>query len=132
MRLDGSLRRRRERRRWGVSPTSLPILPSHSNQYHRPSQTQTNNTIHSATYYFFGGLLLILAALLEWLMGNTFPSVVFAAYGAFFFSFGGTLTPSFSAFASYAASGEDPASGLRSQGFNASFGRLLGCNSGCV
>ncbi|KAK0647202.1 gpr1-like plasma membrane protein [Cercophora newfieldiana] len=84
-----------------------------------------NGAAGVATYYFFGGLLLLLAALLEWLMGNTFPSVVFAAYGAFFFSFGGTLTPSFAAFASYAPAGADPASGLRTQAFNASFGWIL-------
>jgi len=61
--------------------------------------------------------------MLEWLLGNTFPSVVFAAYGAFFFSFGATLTPAFAAFASYAPAGDDPAAGLTSQGFNASFGK---------
>ncbi|KAK3356589.1 GPR1/FUN34/yaaH family-domain-containing protein [Lasiosphaeria hispida] len=78
-----------------------------------------------ATYYFFGGLLLILAAMLEWLLGNTFPSVVFSAYGAFFLSFAGTLTPSFSAFASFAPAGSTPSEGLKTQGFNASFAWFL-------
>lgn len=77
------------------------------------------------TYYFFGGLLLILAALLEWFMGNTFPSVAFSAYGAFFLSFAITLTPSFGAFASYAPAGSDPSAGLTTRGFNASFGWSL-------
>lgn len=77
------------------------------------------------TYYFFGGLLLIVAGLLEWFLGNTFPSVVFSAYGAFFLSFAGTLTPSFAAFASYAPAGAEPAAGLRTQAFNASFGGFL-------
>ncbi|KAK5655350.1 hypothetical protein OQA88_5917 [Cercophora sp. LCS_1] len=84
-----------------------------------------NGAAGVATYYFFGGLLLILASLLEWFLGNTFPSVVFAAYGAFFFSFGGTMTPSFAAFAAYAPIGMDPATGLRTQAFNASFGWIL-------
>lgn len=86
---------------------------------------EANGTAGVATYYFFGGLLLLIASLLEWLMGNSFPSVVFAAYGAFFFSFAGTMTPSFAAFSSYALYGEDPMSGLRSQSFNASFGWIL-------
>ena len=76
------------------------------------------------TYYFFGGLLLIIAALLEWYLGNTFPSVVFSAYGAFFLSFGGTLTPAFNAFAAYAPPGQGGEVGLKTQGFNASFGEF--------
>jgi uncharacterized protein len=99
----------------GVYVFPSPIL--------RNSSTTVLTLRHRATYYFFGGLLLILASLLEFLLGNTFPSVVFAAYGAFFFSFGGTLTPSFAAFASYAPAGADPTAGLTSQGFNASFGK---------
>lgn len=77
------------------------------------------------TYYFFGGVLLLIAGLLEWFLGNTFPSVVFAAYGAFFFSFAGTLTPAFNAFGAYAPAGGEASVGLRTQGFNASFGEIL-------
>ncbi|KAK1832583.1 GPR1/FUN34/yaaH family-domain-containing protein [Podospora conica] len=78
-----------------------------------------------ATYYFFGGLLLLLASLLEYFQNNAFPAVVFASYGAFFFSFAGTLTPSFAAFSSYAPVGADAVDGLRTRGFNASFGWFL-------
>jgi succinate-acetate transporter protein len=78
--------------------------------------------VDSATYYFFGGVLLLMSGLMEWFLGNTFPSVVFSAYGAFFFSFAGTLTPSFAAFASYALPSADPSSGLKTPEFNASFG----------
>lgn len=67
-------------------------------------------------------MLLLFASFLEWVLGNTFPSVVFSSYGAFFLSFAGTLTPSFNAFGAYAPAGEDPSSGLATQGFNASFG----------
>lgn len=77
---------------------------------------------NSGTYYFYGGLLQIITGLLEWILGNTFPSVVFSAYGAFFLSFGATLTPSFAAFSTYAPAGEEGAAGLATQGFNASFG----------
>lgn len=35
----------------------------------------------TGTYYFFGGLLMILGALGEFLVGNTFPFVVFGSFG---------------------------------------------------
>ncbi|KAK1751520.1 GPR1/FUN34/yaaH family-domain-containing protein [Echria macrotheca] len=84
-----------------------------------------NGAAGVATYYFFGGLLLLMSGLMEWFLGNTFPSVVFSAYGAFFFSFAGTLTPSFAAFASYALPSADPSSGLKAPEFNASFAWIL-------
>jgi succinate-acetate transporter protein len=74
-------------------------------------------------YIFFGGILLLVAGLLEWVIGNTFPSVVFFCYGGFIMSFGATLIPSFAAWATYAPAGEPAAAGLATQGFNASFGR---------
>lgn len=78
--------------------------------------------IHRATYYFFGGLLLLIASLLEYLLHNAFPSVVFASYGAFFLSFAGTLTPAFAAASAYTPAGGDALDGLSTRGFNASFG----------
>ncbi|KAJ9156727.1 hypothetical protein NKR23_g1125 [Pleurostoma richardsiae] len=81
-----------------------------------------NGAAGIGTYYFFGGLLQLLGGFLEWILGNTFPSVVFCAFGAFFLSFAATLSPSFAAFSRYAPAGEDAAAGLTTQGFNASFG----------
>ncbi|EXJ88594.1 hypothetical protein A1O1_05524 [Capronia coronata CBS 617.96] len=52
-------------------------------------------------YYFFGGLLMLLGALLEFILGNTFPFVVFGSFGAFWLSFGATLTPYFNASIAY-------------------------------
>lgn len=74
-------------------------------------------------YYFQGGILMTLGALLEWILGNTFPTVVFGTFGTFWLSFAGTLSPSFAAFSSYAPEGEPGAAGLETQGFNASFGK---------
>lgn len=79
----------------------------------------------SATYYFFGGVLQMLTGILEWILGNTFPSVVFISFGAFFLSFAGTLTPSFYAYGAYAPAGEDASAGLLTQGFNASLGACI-------
>ncbi|OIW22877.1 gpr1-like plasma membrane protein [Coniochaeta ligniaria NRRL 30616] len=81
-----------------------------------------NGAAGIGTYYFFGGLLQLLGGFLEWVLGNTFPSVVFCTFGAFFLSFAATLSPSFAAFSTYAPVGEDGSAGLATQGFNASFG----------
>lgn len=68
---------------------------------------------------------MTLGSVLEWILGNTFPAVVFATFGTFWLSFGGTLSPSFAAFASYAPPGQDATAGLETPGFNASFGFYL-------
>lgn len=74
-------------------------------------------------FFFMAGLLLIISSILEFLLGNSFSSIVFATYGGFWLSFAATLTPAFAAFASYAAEPlADPAEGLKTRGFNASFG----------
>ena len=31
--------------------------------------------------YFFGGMLQIIGGVMEWIIGNTFPCVVFSSYG---------------------------------------------------
>lgn len=51
----------------------------------------------TGVYYGFGAILMLLGGLLEWILGNTFPAVVFTSFGAFWFSFGSTLVPSFDA-----------------------------------
>ena len=35
----------------------------------------------AAAYFFFGGLLMILGSIGEWIVGNTFPFVVFGTFG---------------------------------------------------
>ena len=35
----------------------------------------------SGVFYFFGGLLQIIGSIMEWIIGNTFPFVVFGSYG---------------------------------------------------
>ncbi|KAI1322439.1 GPR1/FUN34/YaaH-class plasma membrane protein [Xylariaceae sp. FL0255] len=73
-------------------------------------------------FIFFGGILEFIGGLFELLLGNTFPSVVFLSFGAFWTAYGCELLPQFNAYASYAPSGESAALGLETQGFNASFG----------
>lgn len=65
---------------------------------------------------------MILSGILEFVLGNTFPSVVFLTFGAFWLTFAGTLNPGFAAYASFAADGQAASTGLQSPEFNASFG----------
>ncbi|KAG4429472.1 hypothetical protein IFR05_015048 [Cadophora sp. M221] len=51
--------------------------------------------------WFFGGLLLVVSGLLEFFLGNTFPSVVFMSYGAHFLTFAATFQPFYNAIAAY-------------------------------
>jgi succinate-acetate transporter protein len=71
-------------------------------------------------YYFFGGLLMVLGAILEFILGNTFPFVVFGSFGAFWLSFGATLTPYFNASVAYAP--DTPATASSDPVFASTFG----------
>ncbi|KAK2626357.1 hypothetical protein QTJ16_004619 [Diplocarpon rosae] len=78
------------------------------------------------SYFFFGGLLMLLGGFLEFILGNTFPFIVFMSFGAFWLSFAATLQPFYAASASYAPNpATSPAEGLATVGFNASFGFFL-------
>ncbi|KAL2847195.1 GPR1/FUN34/yaaH family-domain-containing protein [Aspergillus pseudoustus] len=65
---------------------------------------------------FLGGLLLLITSILEFILGNTFPCVVFGTIGGFWFAFAATMIPSFNAAAPYSAS-SDTAAGLASASF---------------
>ncbi|KAJ5352099.1 GPR1/FUN34/yaaH protein [Penicillium brevicompactum] len=66
---------------------------------------------------FLGGLLLLITSILEFIIGNTFPCVVFGTIGGFWFAFAATMIPSFNAAAPYSSSGTDTAAGLASESF---------------
>jgi hypothetical protein len=55
----------------------------------------------------------------QWIIGNTFPFVVFGSFGAFWLTFGFTMMPEYNAAGAFEATG-----GVESPGFNASFGKL--------
>lgn len=93
-----------------------------------------NGASDIGVYFFFGGLLMILGSVGEWIVGNTFPFVVFGTFGAFWLSFGATLQPFFNAYGAYvtdptvaAQSMGEPgnAAGLAAPAFNASFAFFL-------
>lgn len=80
----------------------------------------------SPVYFFEGGVLMLISGVMEWILGNSFSSVVFTSYGCFYLTFGGMLHPAFAAFSSYApADAKSPAEGMVTRGFNASLGKSL-------
>lgn len=101
-----------------------------------------NGASDTGVYFFFGGLLMVLGALGEvchdskhrcresniiltlgqWIIGNTFPFVVFGSFGAFWLSFGATLQPFYNSYGAFSTNPANPAEGLTSPVFNASFG----------
>jgi len=89
-----------------------------------------NGSAGIASYFFFGGLLMVVGGFLEFILGNTFPFVVFISFGAFWLTFAATLQPFYSAYGNYAPPNADgtagnPAAGLETVGFNASFAFFL-------
>lgn len=63
---------------------------------------------------------MLVGGFLEFILGNTFPFVVFMSFGAFWLSFAATLQPFYSAYGSYSTTA-NPADGLKTVGFTASF-----------
>lgn len=86
--------------------------------------SSSNGATATGMYMFGGGGLLWFGGLGEWLVGNTFASVVFFAFGAFWLNFGAALIPSFNAYGSYSPSTEDPELGLLTVAYNSGWGRF--------
>ncbi|CAD6453192.1 126057ba-d989-45a1-beb3-9f1c505d3a35 [Sclerotinia trifoliorum] len=84
-----------------------------------------NGAAGIGSYYFFGGLLMIVGGFLEFILGNTFPFVVFISFGAYWLTLASTLQPFYGAYALYAPAGGTAADGLETVGFNASFAFFL-------
>jgi succinate-acetate transporter protein len=84
-----------------------------------------NGIASVGTYYWFGGLLLIIGGFLNFITGDTFSFVVFMAYGAFWLTYAYTLDPAYLAYGAYSPDPTNPALGLTSTGFNASYGFFL-------
>ncbi|KAH8659159.1 GPR1/FUN34/yaaH family-domain-containing protein [Tricladium varicosporioides] len=84
-----------------------------------------NGAAGIGSYYFFGGALMVIGGILEFVLGNTFPFVVFISFGAFWLSFAATLQPFYYAYGLYAPPGGTEADGLSTVGFTASFAFFL-------
>lgn len=65
---------------------------------------------------------MIIGGFLEFILGNTFPFVVFGSFGAFWLTFGATLTPYFNSFGAYSPDPSIPSEGLTTPEFLSTFG----------
>lgn len=65
----------------------------------------------------------MISGLMEFILGNTFPFVVFVTYGGVFFSLGASLQPFYNAAGAYSPTGSH-ADGLTRPEFNASLGMI--------
>jgi uncharacterized protein len=98
-------------------------------------------------YLFAGGMLMVLGGVGEvcllhtsnmirktnakqWILGNTFPFVVFTSFGAFWLGYGATLMPEYNAIAAYKDANVQGSTGAESVGFNVGIGKLYGA-TGC-
>ncbi|KAF1998794.1 GPR1/FUN34/YaaH-class plasma membrane protein [Amniculicola lignicola CBS 123094] len=79
-----------------------------------------NGAAGIGTYFFFGGLLMVLGSIGEWIIGNTFPFVVFGSFGAFWLGWAATLTPFYNAYGAYSTT-DVAADGIDTVGFRSSF-----------
>lgn len=92
-------------------------------------------------FFFFGGLCMILGGvgevsilrhnsdgtkltLKQWILGNTFPFVVFSSFGAFWLSFAATLVPYYNTYEAFKVPNEASSTGLETIGFNVGIGTL--------
>ena len=61
---------------------------------------------------------MTVGGLLEWVLGNTFPAVVFTSFGGFWFTYGAVLVPAFNSSGAYDPA--NPANGESTPGFSSS------------
>ena len=66
---------------------------------------------------------MIIGSVLEFILGNTFPFVVFGSFGAFWLQYGGTLIPYFNASGAYDP--KDPTAGAAQPMFLATYAYFL-------
>ncbi|KJZ71945.1 hypothetical protein HIM_08625 [Hirsutella minnesotensis 3608] len=80
-----------------------------------------NGSANSGAFYFQGGFLMNLGCILEWVIGNTLPAVVFGVYGTFWLAFAASLNPAFGAMTLFAPpDAKSPLAGLKTEPYNAS------------
>lgn len=58
----------------------------------------------------------------QWILGNTFPFVVFCSFGAFWLGYAATLQPFYNAYEAYKNPAVETSTGLESVGFNVGIG----------
>ncbi|KAI9668473.1 MAG: hypothetical protein M1831_001227 [Alyxoria varia] len=86
----------------------------------RPHANEADGSASIGAYFFFGGMLMTVTGLAEFFIGDTFATVVYASYGAFWLMLGATLVPGFGASHNYEIAQGNPGaplSALENEGF---------------
>ncbi|KAM0745721.1 hypothetical protein T439DRAFT_330454 [Meredithblackwellia eburnea MCA 4105] len=72
----------------GVASFLLCLTPFSCLLMNWGGSTTTSAIVQSGAYYFIGGIGLYVSGIMEWVLGNTFPSTVFCTFGGFWLTFG--------------------------------------------
>ncbi|KAH8117437.1 GPR1/FUN34/yaaH family-domain-containing protein [Phellopilus nigrolimitatus] len=86
----------------GVSSFLLAHMPLAMDLLNFQGATAASSTGMLGAFYGCAGIGLYLASIMEWLIGNTFPCVVFGTFGGFWISYGVSIQPTFDLAASFA------------------------------
>ncbi|KAH8686040.1 hypothetical protein BGZ60DRAFT_543293 [Tricladium varicosporioides] len=81
----------------------LYLTPAHKVKGDLRYKFANPTPLQGSSYYWFGGGLQLIAGILEFVLGNTFPFIVLSSFGAFFLTFATTLTPFYNASGAYGA-----------------------------
>ncbi|BFZ54116.1 hypothetical protein PYCC9005_001148 [Savitreella phatthalungensis] len=84
----------------------------------------TSAVVQTGAYYALGGTCMIFAGIGEWILGNTFPFVVFFSFGSFWVSFAILNSSFYGLQAAYSTTGS-AAQGAESIGYNSGFSFYL-------
>ncbi|KAI5124524.1 hypothetical protein M0805_003048 [Coniferiporia weirii] len=112
----------------GVSSFLLAHTPLAMDLLNFQGATAASSTAMLGAFYGCAGIGLYLASIMEWLIGNTFPCVVFGTFGGFWISYGVAIQPTFGLAASFAPASDASnsitaaAAGAMTREYNAGLG----------
>ncbi|KZS88510.1 hypothetical protein SISNIDRAFT_459741 [Sistotremastrum niveocremeum HHB9708] len=112
----------------GVSSFLLAHVPLAMDLLNFQGATAASTTTILGAFYACAGAGLYLACIMEWILGNTFPSVVFGTFGGFWISYGVIIQPSAALAASFAPASDASngitaaAAGAATREYNAGLG----------
>lgn len=86
----------------GISSFLVAHVPLALDLLNLRGATAASSVAMLGAFYACAGMGLYLACIMEWIIGNTFPSVVFGTFGGFFISYGIINQPSMGIAASFA------------------------------
>ncbi|KAK4049984.1 hypothetical protein OIV83_003808 [Microbotryomycetes sp. JL201] len=96
----------------GIASFLLCFTPFACNLMGWGNVTSAANSMIIGAFYFIGGVGSLLAGVMEWVLGNTFPATVFSTFGGFWLAFAFLLDPTKSIAETLGAASVDYNAGL--------------------